>query len=122
VRRRFMASASRDDHMGAGLVELRGDLARCQGVAGPNHPDQPVAEQRKAAHLRPHRLLDHACLQVDASIAQGRTILDLLNEIQTDTGSLPADERDQLWTKRFDKSVARSQGEDTVKLAKVQRL
>ena len=70
-----------------GGITGRSDFAFAQRMSGPHDTDVPVSKQCLRPYFRAEGLIDHACFQIDGTVAERATVLlELVQEAQPNAG------------------------------------
>ena len=93
------------------------NLALAQRVPNPHHTDVAVSKQRLRTHLRTNGLVNHARFQINGSVAQRATgLLQLVQEVQSNTGSFGVNASQQSGAEVLHKALARAKTECSIKV------
>ncbi|MOA08615.1 hypothetical protein D3C78_1283970 [compost metagenome] len=119
----LFVAPTRDQDVPGGGITNRCHLASSQWMTLAHDANEPVAKQHPGPHFRAGRFADHTGFQVHRAVAQqGAVLVQLLHEIQADTGCFLVEAGDQWWSEIFHEAIAGAQGEGARQLIEVQCL
>jgi len=123
INRSLIEAPSRDQDVPAARITGGSDLAAAQRMPPSHRANETVTKQRVRANLGTRCLSDHACFQVDGSVAKRRAVsVCFLHEAEPHSRSFLADARKQSRPEVLHEAFAGAQRERADELFEVERL